>query len=99
MNDNEKPPVVSVLEGMIKTATERGKLYGDSYLKFGAVADALWPDGFTAATPNDLVRMGVIVQVIGKLIRYTSVPGGHKDSAHDLAVYAALLESVTACRS
>ena len=95
MSDAVKPPVVGVLEGMIKTATERGALYGESYLRFGEVAKALWPDGFHAATKVELVRMGVVVQVIGKLIRYTSVPGGHKDSAHDLAVFAALLESVT----
>ena len=42
-------------------------------------------------------RLGVFVQCISKVARYaSSLPkGGHLDSAHDLMVYAAMLEEVT----
>lgn len=83
------------LLGMAATARERGKRYGKAYKRFGEVAAALWPDGLTLKTVGDFERMGALVQVLNKLVRYTTTTEGHRDSAHDMAVYATILEEVT----
>lgn len=88
-------PIIDAIKRMLETAQERGGRYGRAYLRFGAVAKALWPDGLHATSEDDFVRLGITVQIINKLVRYTGVEGGHQDSAHDLAVYGAMLESVT----
>lgn len=87
--------VPDILRGMAKTFEERHETYGDSYLTFGKVAAALWPDGLDHKTEDDYNRLGVVVQIISKLCRYTSKSSGHLDSAHDIAVYAAILEELT----
>jgi hypothetical protein len=45
----------------------------------------------------DWNRLGLFVQCVTKLTRYAQSleRGGHVDSAHDLSVYAAMLQSVT----
>jgi hypothetical protein len=91
----EKNTVPEILEQMAKTFRERAAIYGPSYMRFGQIAAALWPDGIPSGSYEELNRLGIIVQIIGKLVRYAAVPGGHKDSAHDMAVYAAMLESIT----
>jgi hypothetical protein len=87
--------VPAILRAMARTFEERNKLYGPAYIRFGKVAAALWPSGLTINSPEDFARHGVIIQVLNKLLRYTAKTEGHKDSAHDLAVYAAMLESIT----
>lgn len=87
--------IVDELEEMRKTASERAAMYGDSYLRFGAVASGLWPNGLHIESKEDFDRLGVVVQIISKLVRYTGTPRGHKDSAHDLAVYGAMLSTIT----
>lgn len=81
-----------------KTFKQRNEIYGDTYLNFGAAAAAMFPDGLKidsdAASFN---RLGIFVQCLGKMMRYASnlEQGGHQDSAHDLMVYAAMLEETT----
>lgn len=86
--------VPEVLRGMADTFSQRHTTYGDSYLTFGEVAAALWPRGLAVSSVAEFNRLGVLTQIIGKLVRYTGA-GQHKDSAHDMAVYAAILESLT----
>ena len=80
-----------------ETFRGRNRLYGDSYLHFGAVLNAFFPDGYGAASPEAFTRIGVFVMCVSKLTRYAAniEEGGHRDSAHDLMVYAAMLEEVT----
>lgn len=87
--------ISAVLKEMIETSEQRGSLYGKSYEKFGDVAMALWPNGIAVKSKDDFVKLGIIVQIIGKLVRYTGAEGGHVDSAHDMAVYSAMLQLVT----
>lgn len=87
--------VPDILRNMAQTFDERQQMYGDSYLQFGKVAKALWPGGLDHQTEDDYNRLGVVVQIISKLCRYTNTAAGHLDSAHDIAVYAAILESLT----
>ena len=82
-----------------ETFRERNAIYGDTYLAFGEVCAALFPEGLSirAGDVDGFNRLGVFVQCISKVARYaSSLPkGGHLDSAHDLMVYAAMLEEVT----
>lgn len=83
------------LRKMAETFDQRSKVYGKNYLVFGKVCAELWPEGLILKTKEDWARMGVLTQVIAKLTRYTNNPSGHKDSAHDIGPYAAILEALT----
>jgi hypothetical protein len=87
-----------LIEGA-ETFRERNAAYGDTYLDFGRVCAALFPDGIhvDAGDLPGFNRLGVLVQAISKIARYSANinTGGHQDSAHDLMVYAAMLEEVT----
>jgi hypothetical protein len=90
--------VPELMRAAAATYEERNKLYGDNYKKFGGVMLALFPDG-----PPDLVtkmdwnRFGVFFQIASKVTRYAEnlTTGGHRDSAHDISVYGAMLEELT----
>lgn len=75
---------------------ERNKLYGDNYLRFGAVMQCLFPDGLTVKTRDDWNRLGVFVQIIGKDMRYAEqfLNGGHEDSLVDGSVYKQMLREL-----
>lgn len=79
------------------TYTQRNALYGDSYLVFGKVMAAMLPAGIELSGEKAFNRFGVFTQCVSKLTRYAAnlQAGGHQDSAHDLCVYAAMLESLT----
>lgn len=77
---------------------ERGKIYGTSYLRFGPVMTALFPDGISANDPHDMNRLAMVVQIVSKLVRYagTFSTGGYDDSLLDLSTYAAMLRGLDA---
>jgi hypothetical protein len=89
--------VPEILRSNAKTYEERNKLYGDNYKKFGQVVEVLFPEGLPCISADDHNRYGILVQCLSKLMRYAEnlERGGHKDSAHDLSVYAAMLEELT----
>lgn len=89
--------VPELLRACATTYEERNKLYGDNYKKFGRVMEAMFPNGLTLNTTQDFNRYGIFVQCASKLMRYAENlnKGGHQDSAHDLSVYAAMLEELT----
>jgi hypothetical protein len=87
--------VPQILHDMAETFRERDAQYGQTYLRFGGVCAAAFPRGIQLDGADQFARFGVVVQCFGKLLRYVAQPNGHKDSAHDLAVYAAILESLT----
>jgi hypothetical protein len=101
----ELSEIEKTLKGGIETLMGRrmqyGDKYGDVYKQFGPVMMALFPQGIHIDT-NDMAitsatKLGVIVQIVTKLMRYCASldEGGHKDSAHDLMNYSAMLESIT----
>lgn len=90
-----KKTVPELLEEMAATYRERNKVYGDNYKNIGRVLAGLFPGEVTIETEDDWNRLALIIIMAGKLGRYTANPQGHKDSAHDLAVYAAMLEELT----
>lgn len=87
------------LESGAKTFRERNATYGDNYLHFGTVMAGMFPEGLhiEAGDATAFNRLGVFIQCASKLTRYAQnlSKGGHADSAHDLMVYAAMLEEVT----
>lgn len=89
--------VPELLRACATTYEERNKLYGDNYKKFGRVMEAMFPNGLHLRTIQDFNRYGIFVQCASKLMRYAENldKGGHQDSAHDLSVYAAMLEELT----
>lgn len=90
--------VPGILRACADTFEERSKLWGDSYKEAGAVMRALLPNGIELDTAEDWSRFLVFCHVINKVKRYAEnlSRGGHQDSAHDLVVYAAMLEELTA---
>jgi len=87
------------LEAGAETFRQRNAVYGDTYLEFGRMCAAIFPDGLhvDAGDAEGFNRLGVFVQALSKVARYAANvnKGGHQDSAHDLMVYAAMLEEVT----
>lgn len=77
------------------TFDERAATYGRSYHLFGSVMQALFPHGLVLGTTADWNRMGALVQIVNKLTRYSAHwDAPHKDSIHDIIVYAAILEEL-----
>jgi hypothetical protein len=89
--------VPEMLVSAAQTYDERNRAYGDNYKHFGHVMHGMFPNGLTVAGPDAWNRLGVFVQLIGKMTRYSCslVDGGHQDSAHDAIVYSAMLEELT----
>jgi hypothetical protein len=89
--------VPELLLAAAQTFDERNRVYGDAYKNFGGVMQGMFPSGLTVNDVDAWNRLGLLVMVVGKLTRYTAQfdNGGHKDSAHDLINYAAMLEELT----
>jgi len=94
---NKRAP--DFLESGAATFRQRNALYGDNYLSFGKVMSGLFPEGLRieAGDIEAYNRLGIFTQCVSKISRYALnlAQGGHEDSAHDLMVYAAMLEEVT----
>jgi len=85
-----------VLLDAAKTYRERHVYYGNNSPKVGGALAAMFPEGLTLRTPQDFTRFYLFVLAIMKASRYANnitKAEGHKDSAHDLCVYAAMLEA------
>jgi hypothetical protein len=98
MNDLENRPA-RLLAAAAATFEQRSKVYGDNYLRYPYALLALFPN-HTIPEINgvgDASRLQLLIQILNKLTRYAEnlTKGGHKDSAHDIIVYAAMLESET----
>ena len=89
--------VPEILRDCASTYEERNKMYGDNYKKFGNAMAAIFPNGLSLHTIEEFNRLGIFIQCLSKLTRYSEslTRGGHQDSAHDLSVYAAMLEELT----
>lgn len=95
--DDGVPSVPDIMAEAAETFRQRNALYGDSYKHFHEHMMTLFPDGLTLKTADEWRRFGILFYAIGKLVRYANnfADGGHVDSAHDLGVYAFMLEEVS----
>lgn len=85
------------LEAMAETFRQRNKIYGSNYKQsHGLVFKALFPNGLTLKSDMDFNRFAALNAIVAKLTRYVNnfQQGGHKDSIHDLAVFASMLEEL-----
>lgn len=89
-----KKEASDILEEMADTFRERNKIYGDNYKRVGAVMAAMFPDGVVLRTAEDFNRWHLFELQIVKLTRFANSGLVHKDSIHDEAVYAAMVESL-----
>lgn len=89
--------IQEIFDSMKATFAERNKAYGDSYRQMGPVMTAIFPNGLTIQTSDEWQRFGAFFMIICKAVRYAEAfkAGGHIDSAHDSAVYSAILEELT----
>ena len=91
--------VPDLLRGAAQTYEERQKTYGSNYKDFGKVMTSLFPKGITLDSEEAWVKVGLLLNSVTKLARYCGSMqqglSGHADSAHDLSVYASMLEEVT----
>ena len=83
-----------VLAAMAETYRERNKVYGDNYKVVGSIMRALFPDGVTLRTADDYNTWHLFELLIVKITRFANTGRQHKDSIHDAAVYAAMIESL-----
>lgn len=88
----------ALMEGNLKTYRERGKTYKNGHEVHAQILQLLLPDGFSFNDPRKSTQFVLLNMCITKLVRYGMVLNdqhGHVDSAHDLSVYATMLESYT----
>lgn len=87
--------VIDKLQQALETAKERGETYRhDGHELTGAALAILIPEGITLKTAEDYTRFQLFINVAIKFSRYcvNYNKGGHKDSIHDLGIYAFNLE-------
>jgi hypothetical protein len=83
-----------ILAEMADTYRERNKVYGDNYKRVGEVMMALFPNGVTINSKDEFNVWHLFELMIVKLTRFANSGLSHEDSIHDLAVYAAMVESL-----
>lgn len=92
--NNYTKTVPEIFEDNIKTYKERMETYGPTYRQYGHIMMGLFPKGIFVADAEQWNRLGVVQACVTKLARYCNNLD-HIDSAHDLSVYAAILEELT----
>ncbi len=95
--ENKKSDVSELLLKASETHKERTEVHGHAYDRTGDIYTAFFPNGVTLKTAEDFERFVPFVWCVTKMNRYAEnmERGGHKDSAHDLIVYGAILERAT----
>ena len=79
---------------MSKTFKERNEVYGDNYKMVGELMKVLHPEGFNQQSEEDHELGHLWSLLVVKLSRFAISDLKHKDSIHDLAVYAAMIEAI-----
>ena len=83
-----------ILEEMARTFRERNEVYGDNYKNVGAVMKSLFPGNVNLNSVDDYNMWHLFGLMIVKITRFANSGLTHKDSIHDAAVYAAMVESL-----
>jgi hypothetical protein len=86
----------SILESAAATFRERNANYRDNAFVVGQVMQALFPNGVSLQGAEDFHVWHLFELIIVKLTRFTQSGLTHTDSIRDLAVYAAMVESILA---
>jgi hypothetical protein len=83
-----------ILAEMADTYRERNEVYGDNYKRVGAVMKAMFPEGVALFYAEDYNVWHLFELMVVKMTRFANSKLSHEDSIHDLAVYAAMVESL-----
>jgi hypothetical protein len=83
-----------IMEQMLATYKERKAVYGDNYLIIGNVMEKMFPDGVVLKTAEDHNKWHLFLMAMVKATRLANTNLSHIDSAHDAAVYMAMLEGM-----
>jgi hypothetical protein len=86
--------VAEILEEAAQTFRERNAVYRDNAVKVGDLMAVLFPHGVTLRTAKDHRAYHLFELMIVKLTRFVNSDLRHQDSIRDLAVYAAMVESL-----
>ena len=85
------------IEEALKTFKQRSE-YGNTYSQYGEILESLFPNGLPKSILTDIEEMnrfGNLTMIIHKLMRYCNqCDKKHKDSIHDLGVYAFIQEGI-----
>jgi RIO-like serine/threonine protein kinase len=79
-----------VMEQMLATFKERGKVYKANYLMIGEILSIMFPEGITLRTPEDHNRWHLFMMTMIKATRLANTGLNHEDSGLDMAVYASM---------
>ena len=94
---NQHLTPAQILEAAAKTFAAKNKEYGENWRRVGPTLMALFGgESTTLSSEKDHERFHILMLIVVKLTRYVVnwEKGGHKDSIHDAAVYAAMLEAI-----
>lgn len=86
--------VAEILEDMARTWRERNAVYGDNWAMVGKLMVVMFPKGVQLKETGDYDVWHLFELMIVKLSRFAISGLQHKDSIHDLAVYAAMVEAI-----
>lgn len=79
-----------VMEQMLATFKERGKVYKANYLMIGEALSVMFPDGITLKTADDHNKWHLFLMTMIKATRLANTNLTHEDSGLDMAVYASM---------
>lgn len=79
-----------VMEQMLTTFKERGKIYKANYLMIGEILSVMFPEGITLKTPDDHNKWHLFLMTMIKATRLANTGLNHEDSGLDMAVYASM---------
>ena len=87
--------VIRLLRQASKTFEERNRVYGANWRRVGPVMSALF-DGLpvTLRTPEEFEMWHLFELIVVKVTRFATSGLRHKDSIHDIMVYAAMIEAL-----
>jgi hypothetical protein len=81
-----------ILMDMAKTFEERNGKYGNNYLMVGPIMKILFPNGVPPGLLAD-PSFHLFELIVVKMTRLAISGLSHKDSAHDAAIYFAMIDS------
>ena len=89
----------AIIEEARATHAARGEVYQDGFIRHAEILDILFPNGLSFSNPETAAKYVLFEFILGKVVRYAvALDGGkgkgHRDSTHDVGVYAFLLEQL-----
>lgn len=85
-----------ILQQAAATFMQRNAQYKDNAVNVGNVMKALFPNGVAIRSADDHHLYHLFELIVIKLTRFTNSGLTHQDSIHDLAIYAAMVETLVA---